>query len=460
MHAGAPDRKLGAALAPRELSPFDATMLVMGGIVGVGIFFTPARVAALVPDARLFLCLWALGGAVALCGALTFAELGSAFPREGGWYVFLREAFGPFTAFLFAWIVLSVISTAAVAAMMSFLTDTLRTLWPAIGPPGSAGTIAVGTGAVLLLTALSIAGAKVGATFQNGCMLLKLAAVLAIVAGSFLVLRLEPAGAQPVAPAAGTLGRGMVQGILPVLFTCGGWQMLCYVAPLVRDPRRTLPRAIVVGVVGVVVVYLAANGAYLRTLGIEGLAGDGAFASRVADATLGPAGSVLLRSAMIVSALGVCTVTIVATPWLYVAMAREGLFFARFAELSPRTGAPVLALCVQAALCLLYWVWAQAGPAGGVTPDVLVSSVAFVEWVFHVLVAWACLRLRRTRADVPRPFRAWTIAPLCYLAFALAVVGANLAGANWTDMSIGLALLAVGAVVYLSWRRHAPARVA
>lgn len=459
MHGGGPDRKLGA-LAARELSPFDATMLVMGGIVGVGIFFNPAQVAALVPEPRLFLALWALGGAVALCGALTFAELGAAFPREGGWYVFLREAFGPFTAFLFAWVVLSVISTAAVAVMVGFLTDTLRTLVPAIGPQGGAATIAVGAGVVVGLTALSIAGAKVGATFQNACMLLKLGAIGAIVAGSFTVLRIGPLDAPPLPvrePA--ELARGAVRAILPVLFTCGGWQMLCYVAPLVRDPRRTLPRAIVAGVVGVVVVYVAANGAYLRTLGIEGLAGDPAFASRVADATLGPSGSVLLRWAMVVSALGVCTVTVVATPWMYVAMAREGLFFSRFAELSPRTGAPVLALCVQCALCLAYWLWAQSG-SGAVTPDVLVNSVAFVEWIFHVLVAWACLRLRATRADVPRPFRAATFAPVLYLAFAVAVVASNLATGNSRDTAIGLSLVAAGAAVYLPWRRLVAARPA
>jgi basic amino acid/polyamine antiporter, APA family len=200
-------------------------------------------------------------------------------------------------------------------------------------------------------------------------------------------------------------------------------------------------------------------------LGIEGLAADPAFAGTVAERTLGASGSRILRGAMAVSALGVCAVTIIASPWMYVAMAREGLFFARFAALHPRTGAPLPALAVQALLCLAYWFWGQAGeaakaalPAGSaeaqriVTPEVLVSSVAFVEWIFHALVALALLRLRATRPDLARPFRAWTAAPLVYLAFALVVVFGNLAQANVRDSSIGLGLIALGAVVYLPWR--------
>ena len=461
-----------------ELGPFDATMLVMGGIVGVGIFFTPRTVAALVPDPAGCLALWALGGAVALCGALTFAELGATFPRAGGWYVFLREGYGRFVAFLFAWIVLFVVSTGAVAVMMSFFTDTLRRLFPAIGPAGGTATVAIGALAIVAITALTAAGVKVGATFQNACMLVKLAAIAALVVGGLLVAS-APESPVPVEhAAAASAARAPARwfaAILPVLFACGGWQMLCYLAPQVRDPQRTLPRAIVLGVIGVVVVYLAANATYLRVLGIDGLASDPQFASTVADRTLGPSGSRLLQAAMAVSALGVCAVTLIATPWMYVAMAREGLFFARFAALSPRTGAPIAALVVQAALCLAYWAWGQAGvvaharlsPAEAatstiVTPEVLTSSTVYVEWIFHALVALALLRLRRARPDLPRPFRsfAYPLAPLGYFAFACAVVLGNLAQANVRDTAIGLTLLAAGAAIYLPWRRYFAARAA
>src|SRR6185295_8813815 len=234
--------------------------------------------------------------------------------------------------------------------------------------------------------------------------------------------------------------------VLPVLFACGGWQMLCYVAPQVRNPQRTLPRAIVVGILGVVATYLAINFAYVRVLGVEGIARDPQFAGEMARRTLGATGGEVLRTAMAISALGVAIVTIMATPWLYVAMARERLFFTRFADVHPRTGAPIAALVFQGVVTLGYWSWGHA--------DVLVNSVVFVEWIFHALVAVALLRLRATRPDLPRPFRSpfYPLAPIGYLLIAIAVVAGNLIQANTRAVVIGLSVLVVGAIVYRPWR--------
>jgi APA family basic amino acid/polyamine antiporter len=459
----------GAHVAAKQLNLFDATLLVMGGIIGVGIFFTPSSVAAAVPDPPAFLGLWAIGCAAAMVGALTFAELGATFPKDGGWYVFLREAFGPFVAFLFAWVVLCVVSTGATAVMMSFLTDTLRSLVPSIGPAGSASCVAIGALVIVFITALTMCGVKVGATFQNACMIVKLVAIGAMVFAGFVLYHssAETAVAPPPLPAGG-IARGMVAAVLPVLFTCGGWQMVCYIAPQVRDPQKTLPRAIVLGVLGVAAVYLSINAAYLRVMGIGALARDPGFASEMAARTLGADGAPFLRAAMAFSALGCSAVTIIATPWLYVAMAREGLFFARFARLNKTTGAPMLALGVQAALCLAYWFWGQAGaarvallPKGSLearsilTPEVLTSAVVYIEWVFHACVALALLRLRATRPSLPRPFKSplYPLAPILYLAFAIAVVFGNLAQANVRDTAIGLGVTLFGALIYVPWRR-------
>jgi APA family basic amino acid/polyamine antiporter len=473
-------------LADKRLSLFDATLLVMGGIIGVGIFFTPSTVAARAPDPAAFLVLWAAGCGIAMIGALTFAELGATFPRDGGWYVFLREAWGPFVAFLFAWVVLCVVSTGATAVMMSFFTDVMRDLLRShptadalasgavaqaaspIGPAGSASCVALGAAIIVLMTALTMCGVKIGATFQNVCMIVKLAAIAAMVFAGFALFTSgsAPEVAPPPPPEAG-IARGMLAAILPVLFSCGGWQMVCYIAPQVRDPQKTLPRAIVLGVLGVAVTYLSINAAYLRVIGIGGLAADRGFASVMAERTLGGHGATLLRVAMAFSALGVCAVTIIATPWMYVAMAREGLFFARFAKLSAKTGAPMLALAVQCALCLAYWFWGEAGAARLaelpkdspeaqrlVTPDVLTSAVVYIEWVFHALVALALLRLRAKRPELPRPFTSplYPLSPVLYLLFAIAVVCGNLAQANVRDTAIGLSLLAIGALVYTPWR--------
>jgi APA family basic amino acid/polyamine antiporter len=450
----------------------DATLLVMGGIIGVGIFFTPSSVAAAVPDPVGFLGLWAIGCAAAMVGALTFAELGATFPEDGGWYVFLREAWGSFVAFLFAWVVLCVVSTGATAVMMSFFTDTLRSLVPSLGPPGSASCVAVGALVILFITALTMCGVKIGATFQNLCMLVKLVAIAAMVFAGFVLFRASslPGGALPPVPPlpAGGLAHGMVAAVLPVLFTCGGWQMVCYIAPQVRNPQKTLPRAILLGVFGVAIVYLSINAAYLRVLGLGGLAHDPGFASEMAVRTLGHGGAPFLRAAMAFSALGVCAVTIIATPWMYVAMAREGLFFARFAHLNAKTGAPILALLVQAALCLAYWLWGQAGAArvallskdslearSIVTPEVLTSAVVYIEWVFHACVALALLSLRARKPFLPRPFKSplYPLAPVLYLSFAIAVVFGNLAQTNVRDTAIGLGVLVAGIAIYHPWRR-------
>lgn len=426
--------------APRQLSLLDATLLVMGGIIGVGIFYTPHFAAQHLPHETAFLSMWVICGVIAVAAALTFAELGATFPKSGGWYVFLLEAFGPFVAYLFAWIVLCVVSTGAVSIIARVLVQNVP------GLPES-WHFGAGAGVIVLVTALAMLGVKAGATLQNACMAIKLGAIAAM-AGVGLVF------AAPAAPPAvpmplpeGGLAPGMLRALLPVLFAFGGWQLLAYVAPQVRDPQRTVPRAFVLGILGVVLTYLAINGAYLRVLGIEGLIADEKFASEMARRTFGTSGGEILRGAIAVSALGVTVAIVVTSPWLYVAMAREGLFFARFARTHPRTGAPIPALLVQGGIALAYWTWGQAG--------LLTDSVVFVEWIFHFLVAVALLRLRSRRPELPRPFVSplYPLAPVLYALLAAVVVVGTLAQAEPKSAAIGLGVLAVAAAVYRPWRR-------
>ena len=440
-----------------RLSTLDATLLVMGGILGVGIFFTPQAVAERVPEAWAFFCVWAFGGAIAVCAAFTFAELGASFPRSGGWFVFLHEIYGRFVAFLFAWVVLFVVSTGATAAMTVFCAEMLHRALPELFPgPGSSGHRAVAAAIVLAVTGVTMCGVRRGALLQNLCMVLKLLAVAALLVAGFTLLE-APADAADAAMDAGassgsrSLLGGMIAALLPVFFSCGGWQMVCYIAPEIRDPARTLPRAIVVGVLGVVLLYLLLNLAFLRGLGLEGVAADTGFAAELARRAFGPAGERWLAAGMAVSALGVVAVTIIASPWIYVAMAREGLFFRSFARLHSRTGAPRLALAVQAAVTLVYLY------ASGLA--FLVDSVVFVEWIFHGLVAMGLILVRRTRPDLPRPFRspAFPAAPLVYFLAALVVVGGNLWQAELSLKLSGLGTVAVGALVYLPWRARAGA---
>lgn len=435
----------------RKLTVFDATLLVMGGIVGIGIFFTPQEVAAATGVPWAFLAVWIFGGAIAMCAALTFAELGGTWPRSGGWFVFLREAFGPFSAFLFAWVVLGVISTGAMAIITGFCATQLHHALPAwIGEEGTASHAACAIGILVTLTVITMAGVKRAALLQNLCMILKLVVLAGLVLAG-LILFTPADAAEPTAEVARVVTdrsvvRGMLAALLPVFFSYGGWQLLCYIAPEVKDPERTLPRAIVIGVIGTIVIYLLANLAYLRVLGIDVLASDPDFAARMARESLGPMGERLLSGGMAISGLGVLAVNVITGPWLYVAMAREKLFFQSVGRLSPNTGVPVNALAIQAGLATVYFFVSTLG--------VLINAVVFVEWIFHGLAALALLRLRFTRPSLPRPFTSWAypLAPIVYLIAALLVVGHTLIDADLEVRLRGLGVLAVGVAIYRPWR--------
>jgi len=442
--------------ARRKLSLLDATMLVMGAILGVGIFFNPHQVAALVPNTPAFLATWGIGCVVALCGAFTFAEFAATWPHAGGSFVYLREIYGKPVAFLLAWVVLFVISTGAMAVMVGFGATMLETGWPAVGEFGASLGLSpeltnrcIGAAIIVGLHALALGGAKTGATFQNVIMGIKLLLVVTILVGAFLLF--APSSAELVALPESTqpLWQGMTLAMLPVLFSCGGWPLVAYIASEIEDPVRNLPRALVLGVAGVMSLYLLLNLGYLRVVGLGYMAQNWDFAGEVVTRAYGETGGSLLAIGMAVSAVGVTLVNVITTPWLYVAMSREGLFFESFSKLHVRTGAPVAALLCQATIGLLYLFLADA--------DFLVDSVVFVEWLFHVLIAFGLLWLRRHRSELPRPFRsfAYPLLPLVYGVFAVYLV----VGTIWKDEApktlTGAGVVLAGVLIYPFWRRLA-----
>lgn len=433
-------------------------MLVMGGIVGVGIFFTPSQVAQLVPNTWGFFAMWGLAAGIALCGAATFAELGGTFPRNGGWFEFLREIYGPFVSFLFAWVVLGVVSTGAIAVVASF---GISMFLGAFGVENEGLQLALAATLLVALTVLTMFGIRAGARFQNACMVAKLTAIAALVVGGVALFSPEAAttASAAAAPAAAFSWKGMVAASLPVLFAFGGWQHVCYIADEVEEPQKTVPKAILLGVLGVGITYVLANLAYVRVLGIDGLATTDGFAAVVAERALGPSGAQALRAAMGVSAVGLCAVNVIVNPSIYVAMARSGIFFRSFGRVQPRTGAPTFGLLAQLAIALGYLLWAHAGVffelgEGAMTIDVLTGSVVFAEWVFHGLVAWGLIRLRARHPELPRPYRslAFPLAPALYLATALLVVVGNLTSSSGLTTGVGLGVLAAGAALYRPWR--------
>jgi APA family basic amino acid/polyamine antiporter len=435
----------------RTLSLFDAVLLVVGGIVGVGIFFTPQSVALLLPDPAPFFAVWVAGGVLAAAGALTFAELAATFPHAGGWYVYLREAFGRLPAFLFAWIVLFVVSTGASAVIADFCAQQIEALaWP--GEEVSRSThLLLGAGLLIGITAVALAGIKSGALLQDACTLLKLGALLAFIGGAFLFFEPPPPAAATRAPPDWNLG-ALAAAMLPVLFAYGGWHIVTYLGHAIRDPQRNLPRAMLLGTAIAVVVYLLVNAAFVRVLGMDGLAHEEGFAAVMARRALGSTGGTLLIAAMAVSSLGVCTVILLGSPWVYVAMARDGLFFRALGRVRERTGAPANALLLQGAVALGYFVsnWAEE----------LTDAVVFAEWIFHAQCGLALLLLRRRRPELPRPFRSplYPLAPLLYSGMAVTIVVTTVARPeDWEKTRLGLGLLGTGLLAYAGWRRVAPA---
>lgn len=430
----------------RRVGLFSATMMVVGGIIGSGIFLNPALVAARVRTAELTLAVWLFGGAIAMIGALIFAELGARRPLAGGGYVYLRDAYGRLPAFLYAWTLLLVIATGAIAAVaVTFASYTAALL--GFGPPAQ---LPLAVGAILLLSAISYLGVKPGAITQNVLTVLKLGAV-AVLIGAGLTLGpdqpiVEPLSALPRREILLSFGAALV----PVLFAFGGWQQTNFVAEELIEPRRNLPRALLAGVAIVVVVYLLANVAYLRTLGVTGLAGSSAPAADVMDALLGPSGRGLIAAGVAISTFGFLNLVILVSPRVYQAMARDGLFFPKLARLHPRYRTPSAAIVFQAAWAIILTLTGGYGD--------LLDYVVFGDWIFFAAVASTVFVFRRReRLGLEQSalrFRmpGFPLLPLAFVLAALYVVVGSIAS-NPGNALKGGGLILLGIPVFLYWRQ-------
>lgn len=441
-----------------RLGTFSGTMLVVGGIIGAGIFLSPAVVAQRVGSASLTLTAWGLGAVIAIIGGFVYAELGARLPRAGGTYVYLREAYGPLPGFLYGWALFLIMATGAIAAVAmtgsNYLTELLG--WA----PGTARPLAIGL--IVLLTAVNVAGVQVGAGTGNVLTILKLAAIAALVLAALVLdpradatttLTASPTATvadTPVGPMAVALAMGAA--LVPVLFSFGGWQQTNAVAEELVDPQRTLPRALVLGVLVVAATYLLVNLAYLRALGVDGLAASRAPAAETMQVFLGPAGRTLITAGIVTSTVGFLTMVILMSARVYQAMAADGMFFAGMATLHPRTRTPVLALVAQGVVALLLLLTGTYGQ--------LLDYVVFADWIFFGSTAATLFvfRAREQQGVAPRhegfrsPLHPWGTA-LFVLAALYVVLGS--VWSNPGNALRGALLLVAGLPVYLHWRRRA-----
>ena len=422
-------------------------MMVVGGIIGSGIFLNPAIVAERVRSIELTLAVWVLGGVVAMIGALVFAELGARRPVAGGGYVYLRDAYGRLPAFLYAWTLLLVIATGAIAAVAVTFASYTATLLD-LGP---GGRLPLAIGAILFLSAVNYVGVRPGAVTQNIFTVLKLAALaLLIVAGLTVAPTPSPATSLPPLQGSAVI-LAVGAALVPVLFAFGGWQQTNFVAEELIEAERNLPRALIAGVSVVVVVYLLANLAYVRTLGIEGLARSTAPAADAMNMWMGPGGRDLIAAGIAISTFGFLNLVILVSPRVYQAMARDGLFFPSLARLHPRYRTPSAAILFQGG-------WGILLTASGRYGDLL-DYVVFGDWIFFGATAATLFvyrgRERKGREAPAVRFRmpGYPILPLIFIMAAVYVVAGSIAS-NPANAIKGSALIALGVPVFLFWERR------
>lgn len=441
----------------RALGPFDATMVVVGGIIGAGIFINPYIVAQRLPSEGWVLAAWAAGGAIALAGALAYAELGSLFPKAGGQYVYLRDAYHPLVGFLYGWALLLLIECGAIAAVaITFAEYALRL----VGRE-DASALPLAIAAIVVVSAINYLGVKPGSRVLNVFVVLKVAALAVLIGAGFLIAPAVPqAGAAGGAAGAGdALAGGSAAlpilfgaALVPILFSYGGWQNANYVAEEIADPRRNLPRSLVAGTLLVVAIYVLVNVVYLRALGLEGLAATRTPASDAAGRLLGPAGDRFVAAAIAVSTFGFLDLAVLAPTRVYYAMAADGLFFRGVSRLHPRFRTPSLAIVLQAA-------WAIALALTG-TYAALVDTVVFADWIFFGLTVGSVLVFRRREplgSRIAGGFR-MPFYPALPILFALVSAGvvASVVASNPVRSAMGAALLLAGVPAYLYWKRRAP----
>ena len=430
----------------RALGPFDATMIVIGGIIGSGIFINPYIVAQRLDSTALVIGAWVAGAVIAMIGALVYAELGAMSPAAGGQYVYLRDAYHPLVAFLYGWVLLFMIEAGAMAAVaMTFAEYAIRFVTDAPQAGGGAVRV-VAIGAIVFLSAINYLGVIPGSRLLNVFVVLKVAALAVLIAAGLWFSGVVDATAQVAAAGAEGSLAAFGAALIPIVFAYGGWQNANYVAEEIKDPKRILPLSLLAGTAVVALVYITVNIAYLKALGLGGLAATTTPASDAARLMFGAYGDRFVTAAIAISTFGFLNLCVLAPTRVYYAMAADGAFFPQVARLHPKYQTPSLAIVLQSA-------WAVALTLTG-TYGQLLDYVVFADWIFFGLTVASVFVFRRTRPDAPRPFRTWgyPVTPALFVMAAVAIV-ISVIRVSPVQSAIGVALMAAGVPAFYYWKR-------
>lgn len=469
----------------RVLGLWDSTLLVIGLVLGSAVFMVtggPGGVASLLPTPGWLMIAWVVGGIVSFAGALVYAELGAALPRAGGQYVFLREAYGDLTGFLYGWTLFTVIHTGTLAALAVGYAEYFGFFFPSLGTarvvltlPLFGHPLAISAGqlnAVFVIVVLSIInyfGVKEGSLFQGVVTVVKLLSfagfiVLGVGVGRgsashflpFFSTVGAPAGATAVgaagagaAPgAAGGVGLGgFVLAMVAMLWAYEGWNNITFTAGEIKNPQRNLPLSLILGMAAITLIYLGMNLVYLYAMPIDQMLDSARIGEAAAGALFGPIGARLMTLAVLISVFGCISATVISGPRVFYAMARDDLFFKGIAEAHPRYRTPARAIFWQC-------VWSSALCLSG-QYDQLYTYVMFAAVLFYALAGAAVIVLRRRHPEWPRPYKTWgyPLTPMLFVSVCLIVL-ANTLWKKPVESGIGLLILVCGLPAYLFWKRR------
>jgi APA family basic amino acid/polyamine antiporter len=428
----------------KELTLFDMTMIAVGATIGSGIFLTPSSIAQTIPSPLWIGGLWVLGGMMALSGALTFAELGAMMPRAGGVYVFLTEAYGGLVSFLYGWTVFLVTNTGAIAA----LAIAFSTYFGYFVPLSPVGLKLFGIGGIILVTIINVLGVKAGGVFSDIFTILKLAGIaLLIVAGFGWGSTATTSFATPLPNIPTGLSGALTVAFISVLWSFGGWQHASFTAAEAKDPKRSVPLALIFGAIIVTVVYLCTNFAYMLLLSPAQIAASPRVAAEAISVVMGPLGGSLIAITIFISTFGTTGIYTLTAPRIYYAMAADGVFFKKVAEIHPWYQTPMFAIVFQsvwAIVLILFWG----------TFESLISYVVFTDWIFFALTGASIFLFRKRLPNASRPYRTlgYPVTPAFFVLIATWFV-LNTLIQRPTEAMAGIMFLALGVPVYYYWRR-------
>jgi amino acid transporter len=423
----------------RRLGLWSSIGIVIGVTIGSGIFRTPATIAARVPDPMLMLGVWLFGGLISLCGALSVAELAASLPQTGGWYVYLRESWGRLAGFLFGWAELVLIRASATGAIATVFSEYfLRSM--GYDPAANAlATDYIAAIAILGAGLLNIRGVELGATIAGLSTIAKFGALACIVLASFLLGGGAGASVSHFTESGGTVEGGLFGlALISVLWAYDGFADLSFAAGEVKDPQRTLPRAIIAGTIAIVVIYMLANAAYLYVIPIDAIARSPLVAADTLQAIFGQVGVALVSVVVTISTLGALIAVMLAAPRVFFAMADDRVFFRSMAKVHPQYKTPYVAILLAMLLGVAFVLTR--------TFEQLADTFVLAIWPFYGVAIAGLYRLRRTRPDLPRPYKVpgYPVLPAVFVVGVVYLVGnALVSDTLWTSVTFGIVLAGV-----------------